>query len=325
MKKATPKAPTSGKPTSIGGQPRATRTAALPGGEAMVAAPPMAAGPLPPTPRTDGDPITDVNSLSVVSPGVAAKIKAAAGFVAGALAMRGRAEAAQRSKATKPGVERWPVKTGRDQDRAKVGKNVIGGENLGAGIVESTVEELGSLPRPPGMENPEANPPQFKGVRDGVVEVTIWRIEADILGILHEADGDYHLRLSSRVTPQPMVAEIPRPDVDFIGGSPWFDNIGAARQEVDDKIVRHLSPAAFSLVQGTYMPHGATMSQSGVAAGPEVSFLTPPPGVSQPLFQAATPRTGARITGVGFFDHAHAGGAAPNVIELHPVLKIEWL
>jgi hypothetical protein len=28
---------------------------------------------------------------------------------------------------------------------------------------------------------------------------------------------------------------------------------------------------------------------------------------------------------VGFFDRAHgATGAAPNVIELHPALKIEW-
>jgi hypothetical protein len=36
--------------------------------------------------------------------------------------------------------------------------------------------------------------------------------------------------------------------------------------------------------------------------------------------------TQARITGVGFFDRSHgATGAAPNVIEIHPVLKIEWL
>ena len=34
----------------------------------------------------------------------------------------------------------------------------------------------------------------------------------------------------------------------------------------------------------------------------------------------------ARITGVGFFDRSHgATGAAPNVFEIHPVLKIEWL
>jgi len=45
-----------------------------------------------------------------------------------------------------------------------------------------------------------------------------------------------------------------------------------------------------------------------------------------PAFQTAVKPTAARITGVGFFDRAHgATGAAPNVFELHPVLKIEWL
>ena len=57
-------------------------------------------------------------------------------------------------------------------------------------------------------------------------------------------------------------------------------------------------------------------------------FRTPAEGedVQMPTFQTAVKPTAARITGVGFFDRAHgATGAAPNVIELHPVLKIEFL
>jgi len=76
------------------------------------------------------------------------------------------------------------------------------------------------------------------------------------------------------------------------------------------------------------MPHGATTSPPLATAPPGMSFVTPPAGsgLTQPLFQSAIPPTRARITGVGFFDRAHgATGAAPNVIELHPVLKIEWL
>jgi hypothetical protein len=58
------------------------------------------------------------------------------------------------------------------------------------------------------------------------------------------------------------------------------------------------------------------------------SFVTPAEGeeAQVPTFQTAVKPTPARITGVGFFDRAHgATGAAPNVIELHPVLKIEWM
>jgi hypothetical protein len=302
-------------------------------------APPVPPGPLPPTPPTDGDPITDVNTLSVVSPAVAAEIKAAAGLAAGVQAAGAQPagalatplapseSAAPPQPLDVPGTERWPVKTGQDQDRAKVGKNVIDGVDLGAGIVEATIEELVSLPRPPGLEDATKDPPQFQSVRDGVGEVTIWRIEATIIALKHEHDGDYHLVLQS-ASGQEMVAEIPTPTTDFVGDSPWIGNIGQTRQEVDDKLVKQLSPAAFALWNDKYVPHGALTFQPGTAADPALSFVTPSKGsgIAQPLFQTAVAPTPARITGVGFFDRAHgATGAAPNVIELHPVLKVEWL
>jgi hypothetical protein len=58
------------------------------------------------------------------------------------------------------------------------------------------------------------------------------------------------------------------------------------------------------------------------------SFRTPKEDeqAQMPTYQTAVKPTAARITGIGFFDRSHgATGAAPNVIELHPVLKIEWL
>lgn len=292
--------------------------------------PPVPPGPPPATPPADGSPITDVNTLSVVSPPIAAKIKAAAGLGAGPAAKPLAAPelaAPTRPQQDVPGSERWPVKTGQDTDRAKVGKNVIAGVDLGAGIVETTVEELVSLPRPPGLEDPKKDPPEFKDVRAGVTEVTIWRIEAKIIGLKHEHDGDYHLVLQT-VSSQEMVAEIPTPTTEFVGDSPWIDNIGQARREIDDKLVKHLSPAAFALLNDKYVPHGALTFQPGATADPALSFVTPPPGsgLVQPLFQTAINPTPARITGAGFFDRAHsATGAAPNVIELHPVLKVEWL
>jgi hypothetical protein len=92
--------------------------------------------------------------------------------------------------------------------------------------------------------------------------------------------------------------------------------------------VSHLSPADFALLNDKFVPRGALTFAPRLAAPPGQSFVTPPRGstVPQPLFQTAIDPTPARITGVGFFDRAHgATGAAPNVIELHPVLKVEWL
>src|SRR5262249_47179520 len=293
-----------------------------------IPAPPMAARPLPPTPREDGEPFTDVDALAVVSAAVAAKIKAAAGFVPGADAARRSAPplAAPPLQAT-PGTERRPVKTGPDGERAKVGKNIIDGEDLGAGIVESTLEELITLPRPPGLEIAAQDPPEFAAVRDGVTEVTVWRIVAKIVALKHEKDGDYHLVLQG-TSGQQMVAEIPTPTTRFIGDSPWIENIGQARNQLDDRLVRHLSPASFSLMDDKLVPHGASIAPLAQIPSTAVSFVTPPPGsgLIQPLFQTAISPTLARLTGVGFFDRAHgATGAAPNVMGLRWVLRKEGL
>jgi hypothetical protein len=255
------------------------------------------------------------------------QIKVAAGF-SGISRPPQAAEAAVAlvPEADTPGTERWPVKTGQDPDRAKVGKNVINGKDLGAGIVETTVEELVSLPRPPGLTIPTQDPPQFQNVRDGVTEVTIWRLDAVITALKHEKDGDYHLVLQG-VSGVTMVAEIPTPKTVFVGNSPWLANMKDARQQVDQKLVQHLSPASFTLVNGMYLPLGATTVQPLPTAPPGLRFDTPAEGSGavQPVFATAISPTPVRITGVGFFDRAHgATGAAPNVIELHPVLKVEW-
>lgn len=283
----------------------------------------------PVTPPEDGDPIGDVNTLPVVSPAIAAKIKAACGLGSPPQPAAEAMDAAVAPQVDKPGTERWAVKTGQDQDRSKVGKNVLleGGDDLGAGIVEATVEELIALPRPPGLENAKLDPPAFSTVRDGQTEITIWRIEATILAVKHEADGDYHLVLQGPSGSE-MVGEIPTPTTEFVGDSPWLVNIAQARQAIDDKLIGHLAPQAFGISNGKFVPHGAMMFNPQESADPSMLFTTPPPGSTavQPLFQTAVPPTSVRLTGIGFFDRAHgATGAAPNVIELHPVLKVEFL
>ena len=295
----------------------------------------------PPKPRPSGNggsPITDVNTLPIVSTAVAGPDQAGLRIrSAQSAASPAAAEALEALAALvdRPGTERWFVKTGQDDDRVKVGKNVLlaTGADLGARIVEATVEELSSLPRPPGLENPNLDPPAFSKARDGQAEISIWRIEAKILAVKHETDGDYHLVLQG-VSGAEMVGEIPTPATAFVGDSPWLQNIGQARQQLDAKLISQLSPAAFALppasltvLKNRYAPLGAMLSEPTESPGPAMSFVTPPPGSSavQPVFQTAVNPTAVRLTGIGFFDRFHGQtGAAPNIIELLPVLKVEF-
>ncbi len=285
----------------------------------------------------DGDgfgdgPITDVNQLPTVSPAVAAQIKAACGIFSAAKTVA-QPQQVMPELVTKPGTERWPVKTGQDPDRNAVGKNIINGSNLGAGIVPTTVEELISLPRPPGLEVLTADPPAFQSKRAQPVETTIWQVEVTITVVNQEADGDNHLVIEG-ASGATMVAEVPTPTTTFIGDSPWLANIQEARQAVDDQLIHILSPQDFVLPPGgtKLVPKNSLSGDFPIPSladfkMPE-SFRTPPDGEEAPMptFQTAVKPTRARITGVGFFDRAHgATGAAPNVIEIHPVLKIVWL
>jgi uncharacterized membrane protein YgcG len=288
-------------------------------------------------------PITDVNQLRTVSPTVAAQIKAACGVQVGARVFL-RPQALRPELVTKPGSERWPVKTGQDPDRDSVGKNVVNGQDLGAGIVPATVEELISVPRPAGMEDPSVDPPEFRSKRAGLAETTIWQVEGNIIVLNQEADGDNHLVFQG-ASGATLVAEVPTPTPTFVGDSPWIQNIQEARQAVDDKLVQPLNPLDFVLPPGgrKLVPRNSLSGEFPVPSPGQTvgagarntasfqmpqSFRTPEPGKEgmMPTFQTAVKPTAARITGVGFFDRAHgATGAAPNVIELHPVLKIEWL
>jgi hypothetical protein len=277
-------------------------------------------------------PVTDVNRLPTVSSAVALQIKTACGVHIGVQAAPPPG-AAMPELVTKPGSERWPVKTGQDPDRNAVGKNVINGQDLGAGIVPATVEELISMPRPSGLEVMTADPPEFQNKRAQPVEATIWRLEGTITTLNQETDGDYHLVFQG-ASGATLVAEVPTPTTTFIGDSPWLSNIQEVRQSVDDKLVHNLNPNDFVLPPGgkKLVPRNSLSGDFPIPRLAEFkipeSFRTPKEGeeAQMPTFQTAVKPTPARITGVGFFDRAHgATGAAPNVIELHPVLKIEWL
>jgi hypothetical protein len=280
---------------------------------------------------------TDVKNLPVVSDVVAARIKAAA-IVEGNLPSPLNEMAPPQFVespllATKPGVERWPVKTGTDQDVARVGTNIIGTENLGAGIVPATVEELIKIGRPLGMRPASHNfDHQFHDARLGVVEQTVWTVEAEIIALKLEGDGDYHLVLQG-ASGETMVAECPMPTTKFLGASPWLENIKAAREAIDDKLVKKLLPASFVQLDDKLVPREALPPSMQPMAMPAPTALASFVALQEeqdanlPTFKTKITPIKARLTGPGFFDKVHGqmGVAQLNGVELHPVLEIDWL
>jgi hypothetical protein len=159
------------------------------------------------------------------------------------------------------GTERWLVKTLSDPDRERVRLQPL----------DATVEELVALERPSLLS---------AFARADPVEVTVYRVEARLLALFGEADGDYHLVLASLRDPTiTMIAEVPDPRCAGACASGNAEVYARLRQKLMDR-------------------------------------LNSPQSESRPL---------VRVTGAGFFDFLHGQrGVAPNGIELHPVLDVEF-
>lgn len=259
-------------------------------------------------------PAQDVNRFPLVDAATAAQIKAAAGITYGPLPPA-VATGEQPELLTKPGVERWPVKTGTDPDVRRVVQR----------IVPATVEEMIRIPRPNDMRSPTGDFPAYQQHRASPVETTIWQIDAVIIALKQEADGDYHLVLQG-ASGETMIGEIPTPRPPFVQTqSPWLANMKTARKAVDDKLVSKLSPAHFAPLGDKLVPRESMLGQPEALPRPVASLTTPAQGTG-PAFKTQIPPTRARITGVGFFDKVHGqmGVSQSNGIELHPILKIEW-
>jgi hypothetical protein len=211
-----------------------------------------------------------------------------------------------------PGVERWPVKTGTDADVAKVGNNVVKGEDLGKGLVDTTVEEMLKLKRaanmPPVKSSFETNS-FFQNHRAAPTETTVWRLTATITEAKLEQDGDYHLVLKGD-SGSTMIGEIPNPDPAFVGNADWRKEIQAAREAMDLKLGTPLKAIDFK--------------PEDMAPPTKDRFEEKPMEDESKMMTTINLR--AKITGVGFFDSVHGQtGVAPTGIELHPILNVEFL
>jgi hypothetical protein len=251
--------------------------------------------------------------------------------------------------AIKPGVERWDAKVGGAGSADDVQKL----------IVDTSVRELGALPRPPELMPDTAAHNDYDDKRVAPVEDTIWRVSVNVIALRLEADGDYHLVLQDE-SGATMVAEVPNPDSasdpPFVpANSPFFDDIKAARNAVNAQFKTTVDAKAFvptpaAAEQPPTVAPGQQPQAPELEPEPEGLVLVPTetfqysktgpdpgPGAQEPSqkidlsagpdaeFAMRIDATPAIVIGVGFFDRSHGQtGNAPNILELHPVLSITF-
>lgn len=247
--------------------------------------------------------------------------------------------AAAAAKPLAPGKERWPVKVGTDDDVDEVGQSETGDGGAPAGaaragpvqrfVVDTSVRELGAIPRPADLMPASAQHPDYQQKRAAPVETTVWRVHVQVIALRLEQDGDYHLVLQDE-SGATMVAEVPLDKPNFVPPeSPFSGDIATARAAVDGQFknavagmafvqsIAHLDPklvpmATFADLKAA-APINIDLHTIAATAGPAT------------LFAMRIDPTPAIVTGVGFFDYDHGQtGNAPNILELHPVLKIEF-
>ncbi len=160
----------------------------------------------------------------------------------------------------KCGVERWSVKVGREKPTAVT--NMDSPKPL-------TIKEARAFQRPSSLSDSRLAGP----------ESTAYEVRARLTSFKRESDSDYHLVLEDE-SGNTIIAEIPSPSCAT--GSPWRDDISAARQAMNE---------AFS-VSTSFKDADAMVTITGVG-----------------FFDIEHGGTGQR-------------GHAPNNFEIHPVLSL---
>jgi len=185
------------------------------------------------------------------------------------------------------GSERWAVKVGADADAGLVAVNAP---------VTKTVHELVAIPRPTIPSDDITRAPEERTVYVVDARLVKFRAETGKTGDLdfHMVISDDTLQFSSKtvVSPHSFVAEIVNPDC--VGGRngdvPTPSVFQAELVSVREKLMQQF--------QDTLDLTGGWNEANGVPV---------------------------RLTGVGFFDRAHGQiGRAGSIIELHPLLDIEF-
>lgn len=190
--------------------------------------------------------------------------------------------------------QRWAVKTGADADAAAL---------VGQAPMATTIASMRALAVPAVL------PPEG---RSQGAEETVWQLDATLTGYKLESDGDYHLVIADGQG-NTMIAEIPDPS-QLAQGSFFGSQIAIARQAFDAHFGIKAPAGGPAQAAAPAAPSAAPASGAAPAAGQAAALPA--------LVQASEEVT---LVGLGFFDFAHGqDGVAPNAIELHPVINIQF-
>jgi len=210
-----------------------------------------------------------------------------------------------------PGVERWPVKTAVDPGVSAVNTTPV----------TTTVSALNDIPAPPTTQS---------SVRIAPTEDTVYQIQAHIIGVKEEKDGDIHLILSDdSAGTRTMDAEVPYPP--FANGSPFQAQIQAARDAVNANIkvtgsMQKLDiPVTISGIGFFDRLHGQTgAAANGIELHPvlsvDFSAVPPPPPPPTP------PPAPGEVKGMATPNQRFtAGGSVSSTIHLDGALDLQTL
>ena len=131
-----------------------------------------------------------------------------------------------------------------------------------------------------------ARPNSRRSTRFAPTELTTFQVKGILRVIKKETDQDYHLVITDPTNPR-LTMIVESPDPQCASGSQFFDNINSVRAMLD-----------------------RTLQLDRIFA------------LNLSRLELSMPVT---VTGVGFFDVLHGQeGVAPNGIELHPILMIDF-
>lgn len=174
--------------------------------------------------------------------------------------------AAAAQHATKPGTERWPVKTSVPAGKPGKAQVVPIGDLLALGDVPGVtkndkVYQSKRIPPQAGTKYPEG----------ALITTTGW-----LHLVAGETDGDYHIQISGSATTgdQCLIVEVPNPDPAYTASAELQPIFEALRTFIKTKMLANKDPS----VTGSVMQHPVYVTVTGILFYDDSHVGDPPRG-----------------------------------------------